>query len=556
MPRLPLLLAALLITGCAHKVHRFADAPPVWVDADMNHLGERPSKYWSGLAWDGADQTVFRPTHRALGLAVAPRARNINAWDEVANSSWFHNRIGVRTMSDEELAQGACPDELLDTAGPWMVIGAKPNGANPGFIIKGPNGNGWLLKMDGHKQPERATTADVLGSRLYHAVGYHSPCNIVVFFDSKILKIDPDATTEDELGRDQPMTQDDVDRVLAAAGVLPDGRVRASASKWLTGRPIGPWTYQGKRRDDPNDVIKHQDRREIRGAKLMAAWTNHFDAREQNTLATFHTEEDGRSYVKHYYLDFGDTLGSIWWWEPMSLSHRFGYSYYFDAGDVLVDYATLGTLKRPWNQLEMSDKAPIGFFTDEPFKPHRYKPGYPNPAFLRMRPEDGAWMARILARVDDHSLQVMLEQGRMHNKPAEAEIHRILAARRDAILEHYLQVRSPLAEFRVDGTRLCFTDLAVLTGVFTSATYQMRTWRAPFDSASPQSPLTADPAGAVCADVSPGASGDPYTIIDLLVQPSGDDAPPPARVHLIVDGDNTRIVGIERPRRDRPPGAR
>lgn len=535
------MLLWLALAACAPSVHRYADRPPVWVDPDMNHIEERVSDY-SGLAWDGVDQTLFRPMHRGLGLAIAPPARNINAWDEVPNSSWFHNRIGVREMSDEELAQGSCPDELLDPAGPWIVTAAKPNGANPGFIIKGPQGRGWLLKFDGHKQPERATTADVLGSRLYHAVGYHSPCNIVVHFDPAILEISPDAETEDHLGRDQPMTTEDVDKVLAAGGTLPDGRLRASASLFLPGRPIGPWKYQGRRRDDPNDIIKHQDRRELRGAKLMAAWTNHFDAREQNTLAIWREEDDGRTFVKHYYLDFGDTLGSIWWWTPLPLSQRFGYSYYLDIGEVSVDYLTLGTARRPWAGLEMSEEAPIGYFTDEPFRPEKYKPGYPNPAFLRMQPEDGAWMARILARIDDHALQVMLEEGKLQRKDEEAVIHRILAARRDAILDTYLQIRSPLADFRIDGDRLCFVDLALQTGVLDTTGYSARVYRAPFAEAEERS-VSDD-----CVELSLATGGDPYAIVDVLR-----DGTPPARVHVISDGDGTRIVGIERPDDDRAP---
>jgi len=94
-------------------------------------------------------------------------------------------------MSAEEVARGACPDELLINDGKWTVKAAKPNGANPGFIIKGPKGRYWLLKMDGHEDPERATSADVIGSRLYHAAGFHAPCNIVVYFTPEIFEIDP-----------------------------------------------------------------------------------------------------------------------------------------------------------------------------------------------------------------------------------------------------------------------------------------------------------------------------------------------------------------------------
>jgi len=540
---------ALSLGGCVHyKVHRFPDRPAVWVDADENHVEERVEDYWSGLSWDGADQTIFLPVQRALGVTRPGMAANVNSWDEVPDSSWFRNRIGMRAMSDEELAQGSCPDELLDPSRPWTVTAAKPNGANPGFIIKGPEGRGWLLKFDGLKQPDRATTADVLGSRLYHAAGYFSPCNIIVFFEPDVLQMGEGAETKDHLGNDRPMNREDVDTVLAAAGKHNDGRLRASASLFLPGRPVGPWTYQGTRKDDPNDVINHEDRRELRGAKLMAAWTNHFDAREQNTLAIW-AKEDGRTFVRHYYLDFGDTLGSIWWWTPMSMSHRFGYSYYLDMGDVGMDWLTLGALKRPWNQLEISDRAPVGFFAAEPFAPERYKTGYPNPAFLRMLPEDGSWMARILARMDGPALRVMLEQGEMQNKAHEEEVFRILSSRRDRILAYYLRIRSPLADFRMEDNQLCFADLLLQTGMVGESDYDVRAYVAPFSEPVLNAAIEGVEDGMGCvslADVQPD-SRDPYLIVDLIARPRGEDDLPPARVHLMGGAKPLRIVGIERP---------
>ena len=89
----------------------------------------------------------------------------------------------------------------------------------------------------------------------------------------------------DNTGVTRPFDQAALDKLLdnaAHRGKL----VRMSASRWLPGRAIGPFRYEGVRADDPNDVVPHEDRRELRGGRLLAAWLNHFDAREQNSMNT------------------------------------------------------------------------------------------------------------------------------------------------------------------------------------------------------------------------------------------------------------------------------
>ncbi|MFT5993799.1 MAG: hypothetical protein ACI82G_002804, partial [Bradymonadia bacterium] len=245
---------ALSVTACASpQIRMFSDAPTLWEDPDRGAVEEMPESYFSGFAWDFLDQTFFRPLNRYLAADYARPSVNVNAYDEVADSSWFENRLGWRSFSLEDAARGACPDLILDPEhGPWLVTDAKPNGANPGFIIRDPQGRGWLLKFDGHEQPERATAADVFGSRIYHAAGFHAPCNIVINFDPSVLEIAGDAEAEGPRGEDVPMEPHHVQQVLDAAVVMPDGSLRASASLFLDGRPIGPWRYQGTRRDDPN----------------------------------------------------------------------------------------------------------------------------------------------------------------------------------------------------------------------------------------------------------------------------------------------------------------
>ena len=55
--------------------------------------------------------------------------------------------------------------------------------------------------------------------------------------------------------------------------------------------------------------MPHEDRRELRGYGVFAAWLNHVDAKAINSLDMLVTE-NGRSFVRHNLIDFGSALGS------------------------------------------------------------------------------------------------------------------------------------------------------------------------------------------------------------------------------------------------------
>lgn len=578
---LPLLLCAA--SGCASgELRRFPAQAPMWHDPDRHPFAGVPEEYFSPFGWDAANQTIFRPIARAFAVDPAGEAVNVNAWDEVPDSSWFENRIGRSPLSPEQVAEGACPTPPPNSDGPWAVTGAKPNGANPGFIIKAQDGRRYLLKFDGVVQGPRATTADVVVSRIYHAAGFFVPCNQIVYFDAKILRVDAAAKAEDEHGNDVPLEQHHIDEVLSKALRTPDGRYRASSSLFIEGRPIGPFTYEGRRDDDPNDIVPHEDRRELRGSRLLGAWTNHFDAREQNTLAAFVETSKGRGYVRHYIIDFGDCFGSIW--EPPMLGRRIGHSYYLDFPYMTEDFLTLGIVTRPWDVARFGPTGSVlGYYTAERFDPELWRPGYPNPAFSRMSERDGAWMARIIARFSDAHLRALIDTGSLADQTLRNVLFDVLQKRRDAILRRYLDRLSPLAHPRVvvltspghDSESpvatpwLCLEDLAVSAGIARPEErgYAARAFRgAPLEPAG-EPRLRRPRSNEVCAELPQAFSPEPtssvsfdaperaYTVVDVW---AGDrnHRSFPLRAHLYghgvarerpgLVGDYT-VVGLERP---------
>ncbi|MGB0680822.1 MAG: hypothetical protein ACPGUV_14320, partial [Polyangiales bacterium] len=472
----------LQLVGCGRPEHRFPLAEVLWEDTDRRPFAPAPPEYVSPFAWDAADQTVFRPFSHAFTFDPGGLSWNVNALDEVPNSSWFHNRLGRQSISPARLAQAACDEPPLTADGPWWVTDAKPNGANPGFIIKDAQDRPFLLKFDDRAHGERATAADVIGSVLYWGAGYFAPCNRPVFFDKTILRIASGATAEGRGGKDVPLTWTHIEAAIDDAFVLPDGRLRASASRFLPGKPLGPFRYQGRRSQDPNDIIPHEKRRELRAGYVIASWLNHFDAREQNTFTTFIPSRHGGGHVRHYYLDFGDCLGSLWDWD--GIARRIGHAYYLDIPYLVTDFVTLGLIRRPWEQVQKGPTGDVlGYFDVAHFTPDRWKPGYPNPAFAEMMEIDAAWMARILAHVRDAHLRAAIGAAQIQQPRVRQELFRILRGRRDRILRRWFRQRSALAAPNIvqhdDGAQLCMRDLAVWAGLQAPDTrpYRVRVWR-------------------------------------------------------------------------------
>jgi hypothetical protein len=558
--------AALLVTlaGCA-GTPRFPLKPPVTHDNDEQPMAKPPESYDSPFMWDGANNLVFRPISRFWAVDPAGEAANVNALDEVPDSSWFTNRLGTTPMTPEEIISGPCGVKVLDPSGAdgsWLIDQGKANGANPGFRVNVPGVGKFMLKADPPAEPERATGATSIAARIYHAAGYFSPCDSVVYVRRPLLKLKPGLSVTDNSGVPHPFDEKALDKVLRSASHRGD-LIRLVASRWLPGPTLGPYTYDGYRSDDPNDVIPHEDRRELRGARLLAAWTNHFDTREQNTMNVFQrADENARSgpgFVRHYILDLGDCFGSVWAWD--AISRRLGYAYYFDFGYLAEDFLTLGTQVRPWERAQQERKT-FGYYTAKNFDPEEWKGGYPNPAFVRMTEGDAAWMARIIARFTDADVIALAKAGDYTSEDDTHFLERTLIERRDIILRRYLTRLSPLADVHTTPEgKVCATDLARRTHAapipkFRYSTRTYADWPAKRTSGAT---VEVGEQEQVCVSLAArapdgGAADDDasrYVVVDIANGISRGVL----RVHLYDLGATRglRLVGIERPSGDGAP---
>ena len=291
----------------------------------------------------------------------------------------------------------------------------------------------------------------------------------------------------------------------------------------------------------------HEDRRELRGSRLLGAWVNHLDAREQNTLAVWVEHGQGRGHLEHYIIDWGDTLGGLLDWD--SVSRRVGYVYYIDFGMMGADFITFGAIERPWERVSFGPAGLIwGYFEDKEFVPEDWHVGYPNPAFSEMEEADGAWMARILSHIDDAALSAVVAEADLFDPLVQSELERILRGRRDRILRRYLLRLSSLDRPEVkEGRRLCVEDRAEAAGLGAAPSPAARLWRSR-GSVAVVSVSRGGPA-ELCLVVP--ELGEGQWVLDLSTGRAGQF---PLRVHLL-EGEPPRVVGLERPEENQaPPG--
>ena len=527
--------ALLLLTACGAPQHRFPLASPMWVDDDRRVFAGRPAEIDTPAQWDRIDHTIFRQLSELWLYEREHEAINVNSMDEVPSSSWFTNRIGLSPMSPERLAQGACISASAPPR-PWTVTRAKTSGTSPGLFIEDAAGQSYLFKVD-FDLPERGTAADSIATRLFWAVGYETPCNQVVFLqrDELLLRESEDAPS-----------LEDVESLFEQAVQLEDGRIRGSLSRLVAGDPIGGWLFEGRREDDPNDLINHEDRREVRGMYVLSAWLNHIDTRAENNLDMWIEQPDGRGYVQHYVLDAGDSFGQIF---PQSIvmSQSFGLSHYVDFQHMMEDFLTLGIADRGWYGAERGPAGDVfGYYDIARFDPNDWRNGYPNPAFERGSERDKAWMARILARFGLEHLRAVVATARFSRESSAEELVRILRGRQGRLLERYLTRLSPLTLPRATGHRLCLRDVALESGFRSERHYEAVAYPGwPTDRTTP---LSAERDGTMACVSLPEAPEQEYWVVDVIAETPGRERTGAARVHLYAtEQGDYRVVGLERP---------
>jgi hypothetical protein len=371
-------------------------------------------------------------------------------------------------MSPEQIRHGSREHGVPQP--PFMVVAAKTEGVTPGFRIKDGRGLLYFIKVDPETNPEMGSAADVVGALLLYAIGYNVPENYILTAHREAFVLSKTAKITAGSGKQHAMTKADLNHILDAVPVERDGQIRVMASLALDGKIVGPFRYKGTRPDDPNDLIAHEQRRDLRGLNVIFAWLNHTDAKGDNSMDTVAGKDDAARF-RHNLLDFGDSFGSD---SDIAKDPRHGTEFFLPTGGEQWRRGyTLGIATQPWERVHYPHELKaVGNLTNTAFDPLAWKPNYPNPAFLQMTPSDGYWAAKKVMAFSNAQIEAATAEAEFSDPRATAYLAKVLEERRDAVGRAYFAKVLPLEEFSLRDGVLHYKDLGAAYGFWPERHYR------------------------------------------------------------------------------------
>lgn len=486
-------------------------------------------------AYDLFSNTLSKRGERTAAKKPIP-AGAVNTLGEVPDNTWYTNRHYKKPLSIEELVRGPGDGNPPDTSGPLMVVSAKTEGVTPGFVMEDARGRRYNVKFDPLTNPEMATSADVIVSKCFYALGYNVPENYTFTFARSQLRIAPTANVKTKVGKRRPMTERDLTELFLKAPKLPDGRYRAVASLYLTGKSVGEFRYYGTRSDDPNDIVPHEHRRDLRGLRVFCAWLGHDDSRAINTLDML-VEDKGVQFIRHYLIDFGATLGSDSY-RPNSPAS--GNVYWFAWDSVAAQFFSLGLDVPRWMRAHYPKIPAVGRFEADAFDPEKWVPFYPCAAFDNCLPDDAFWAAKQVMAFSDEQIRALVKTGHYTNPQAEQWIAECLIKRRDKIGKAYFAKVLPLDRFEVRDGRLAFEDLAVKHKLASPRDYTVQ-WSRFNNDTEQKTPLGGATGFSLPRAIQEAVEGE-YFAADM----SAGDKQKTLTVYLRKKAGQMQVVGVDR----------
>jgi hypothetical protein len=439
------------------------EPPPVPVmDAQYRDLSEL-------LEW--VSNQFGSPGERHPEIGVIP-SMGINTLGEVMDGPWFQNRHAKNRMTREELARGAGDQRPPKRDGKWQALTVKSFGVRPGILIADSEYQLYLLRFDPPEYPEMSTGATMVSSKIFYALGYHVLENYIVYFERDQIVASEAGEDITSYGDRRDLTEEDIDNFLEQVAMDSERGHRAVATRvpgsWEG--LLGPYQVFGTRSDDPNDIVPHEHRRDLRGLFVFCAWLNHAYMSAHHTVDALVVEDDV-TYIRHFLVDFFTTLGGAR--EGRKKAHE-GNDQLYARGATLKNIAGMGVYSRRWMRAKYPKFPSVGRFEYATFEPEKWTTEYELAPFVNRLPDDTFWAAKQVMAFTDEDIRTLVSTGQYSDPEAEAWIARCLIERRNRIGAAYFAKVLPLDKFRVENDELKFDDLAVEYGYISPREYKVQ----------------------------------------------------------------------------------
>ena len=367
--------------------------------------------------------------HPANGVIPA---RAVNTLGDVMDSEWYVNRHGMRRMTIEELQRGSGNANPPATGAPLQVLVVTPFGSNPGLLVADSKGQLYLLRFDPLSYEGLATGAEMVTSRLLYALGYHVPENYIVKFERGQLVANAEGQAVSSSGRPRALVGTDIDLFLRRVPVGPGQTYRAVATRLPEGRGslLGPFQVWGTRRDDPNDLVRHEHRRDLRGLSVFESWVNNAGARAIGTQDIL-TTVGGVTRIRHYLIDFTRSLGSGVQGGP-KLPWEGNEPVLPKLSAIGRNIAGMGIATPAWMKAKYPDLREVGAFEANTFNPAEWTTNQSIAPFANRLPDDAYWAAKQVMAFSDDDIRAIVQTGQ-YSKEAEDWITAALIERRNRI---------------------------------------------------------------------------------------------------------------------------
>jgi len=403
----------------------------------------------------------MRPGDRQPSDGVIP-SQNTNTLGDVPDSGWFTNRHERNRMTLDELVAGPGDALAPSTDAPWRVLTVKTYGDRPGILVADARDILYLLRFDPKDHIELNTGANLVSPKFYYAAGYNVLENYLVYFDRGQLEIHSGAEQITSFGELRDLLPEDVDNFLKLVGHDSQRGYRAVATRVRRRTLLGNYQFYGTRSDDPNDIVPHEHRRDLRGMWVLHAWLNNPEFSPASTHSVLVSDGPGQpQYIRRHVIDFFRTLGAG---SRGAKEIREGNDYRFELSSALRNVATMGVVTPNWAQESFPRIRGLGRFGGDAFDADAWTADTHYVTWANRLPDDLYWGAKLVMSFTDEEIRAIVNTGGYSDPRTTLLISEALIKRRDKIGRAFFSHVLPLDNFRVEDGRVVFDDLMEVYG--------------------------------------------------------------------------------------------